>query len=102
VEVDIQIERATEALDKGDRTRLGRLTGKLGFLDQVRGDSAVDNAEHLTMTAGRLANRKRNGYGMLSTHWRTGCSGNTSSTSTVALSAMRRAPQLGQKPSAYS
>jgi hypothetical protein len=27
------------------------------------------------MIAGRLANRKRNGYEKLSTHWRTGCSG---------------------------
>jgi len=50
------------------------------------------------MIAGRLANRKRNGYGKLNTHWRTGCEGKTSSTSRAALSAMRRAPQLGQKP----
>ena len=49
------------------------------------------------ITAGRLVDRKRNGYGTLKTHWRTGCSENTSSTSSAALSAMRRAPQLGQK-----
>jgi len=48
--------------------------------------------------AGRLANRKRKGYGKLNTHWRTGCSGKTSSTNRAALSAIRRAPQLGQKP----
>jgi hypothetical protein len=35
---------------------------------------------------------------MLNTHQRTGCSGKTSSTSGAALSAMRRAPQLGQQP----
>ena len=50
------------------------------------------------MIAGRLANKNRNGYGRLSTHWRTGCLGKISSTSSAALSAMRRAPQLGQKP----
>ena len=49
------------------------------------------------MVAVWLANRKRSGYGTLNTHWRTGCSGNTSSTSSAALSAMRRAPQLGEK-----
>ena len=41
---------------------------------------------------------RHHGYGKLNTHWRTGCSGKTSSTSSAALSAMRRAPQLGQKP----
>ena len=39
------------------------------------------------MIAGRLANKNRNGYGKLSTHWRTGCLGKTSSTSNAALSA---------------
>ena len=51
----------------------------------------------LLMIAGQLANRNRNGYGKLSTHWRTGCLGKTSSTSSAALSAMRRASQLAQK-----
>ena len=32
------------------------------------------------------------------THWRNGTSGNTSSASRAAVSAMRRAPQLGQNP----
>jgi hypothetical protein len=32
-----------------------------------------------------------------STHWRMGCSGKTSSTNRAALSAIRLAPQLGQK-----
>jgi hypothetical protein len=38
------------------------------------------------------------GYGTLSTLWRTGCSEHTSSTSNAALSAIRQAPRLGQKP----
>ena len=36
--------------------------------------------------------------GTLKTHWRTGTSGNTWSTRCAARSAMRRPPQLGQKP----
>ena len=50
------------------------------------------------MIAGRLGKRKCNGYGTFNTHWHTGYPGNTPSTSNAALSAMRRAPQLGQKP----
>jgi len=36
----------------------------------------------------RLANKKRKGYGKLSTHWPTGGSGKTSSASRAALSAL--------------
>ena len=39
----------------------------------------------------RLANKNLNWNGKLSTHWRMGCSGNTSSTNGAALSAIRRA-----------
>ena len=39
----------------------------------------------------RLANRKRKGYGKLSRHWRTSCSGKTSSTTRAALSALASA-----------
>ena len=52
----------------------------------------------LPMILGWLANRNLRGNGTLSTHWRMGSWGNTSSTSKAALSAIRRAPQLGQKP----
>lgn len=45
-----------------------------------------------------MCGRKRSWKGKLSTHWRIGTSGKTSSTKSAALSAMRRAPQLGQKP----
>ena len=44
--VDVEIQRTAEALDQGDRAGLGRLTGEPGLLDQVRGDAAVDDAEH--------------------------------------------------------
>jgi hypothetical protein len=46
VEVDVEVQRAAEALDQGDRTGLGRLTRKPRLLDQVRGYAAVDDAEH--------------------------------------------------------
>ncbi len=50
------------------------------------------------ITAGSRANRNRSANGTLSTHWRIGTRGSTSSTSSVAVSTMRLAPQLGQKP----
>ena len=52
-----------------------------------------------SLASGLLANGMRNGYGKLSTHCRTGRGPNTSSTRCRADSAMRRAPQLGQKRS---
>ena len=45
-QVNIQIQRATEPPDEGDRASLGRPTGKDRFLDQVRGETTVDDAEH--------------------------------------------------------
>ena len=58
----------------------------------------TEAAQYPAHDLGQLGNRKRKGYGTLNTHWRTGCSANTSPTSNAALSAMRRTPQLGQKP----
>lgn len=46
VEVDVEVQRAAEALDQGDRAGLGRLTRKARLLDQVRGYAAIDDAEH--------------------------------------------------------
>ena len=48
--------------------------------------------------AGSVANRKRSGNGTENTHWHMGSGGSTSSTSSAAVSTIRRAPQLGQKP----
>ncbi len=50
------------------------------------------------ITAGSRAKRNRSAHGTLSTHWRIGTRGSTSSTSSAAVSTMRLAPQLGQKP----
>ena len=50
------------------------------------------------ITAGRVTSRKRSAIGSEKTHWRSGRSGSISSASSAAVSAMRRAPQEGQKP----
>ena len=42
LEVNVQIQRATEALDRGDRTRLRLATEKAGLLNQVHGDALKD------------------------------------------------------------
>jgi hypothetical protein len=46
VEKNVHIERAAEALDQRQGAGVGHLTGKPGLLNQMRGDGAVDNAEH--------------------------------------------------------
>lgn len=47
MKVDVEVERATEALDQGDGARLCRLVRKPGFSDQMRGQYAIDDAQHL-------------------------------------------------------
>jgi hypothetical protein len=47
---------------------------------------------------GRVASRKRNAKGSDNAHCRSGLCGKSSSASSAALSAIRRAPQLGQTP----
>jgi hypothetical protein len=49
-----------------------------------------------TRVSGSVASKNRSANGIDKTHWRSGFCGNTSSASTVAVSAIRRAPQLGQ------
>lgn len=46
VEVQVQIQRAAETLDQGDRAGLRRLPREARLLDQVRSDAPVDDAEH--------------------------------------------------------
>ncbi len=63
----------------------------------------IHNAQHLAhdrRVAGKQEAQARGnrGNGTLSTHWRTGRFGNTSSTNNAALSAIRLTPQLGQNP----
>jgi len=46
MEMDIEIQRTAESLDKGNRTGLSRLSSKPRFLNKVGRDAAVDNAKH--------------------------------------------------------
>ena len=58
--------------------RVAILIFRLAGAQGLQGEYFAPNTR--LMTSGRLANRKRNGNGTLSTHWRNGCSGKTSST----------------------
>jgi hypothetical protein len=59
----------------------------------------VDRGTDLAVQGGgSCLSKKRSANGSDSTHWRSGGSGSTSSASSAAVSAMRRAPQEGQNP----
>lgn len=45
-QVNVDVQCTAEALDQGDRACLGRLVGMARFLDQMRGDDAVNDAQH--------------------------------------------------------
>jgi type I restriction enzyme S subunit len=47
VEVDILVNRGSKPLNQRDGTGARRLMGEPGFLDQVRGDNAIDDTQHL-------------------------------------------------------
>ena len=47
VEVNVEVQRAAEALDQRHRASMCRLAGKSGLLDQVRGNASVNDAEYL-------------------------------------------------------
>lgn len=98
MEVNIQVQRAAEALDQRDGAGACRFVRQPRLFNQMRGNGAETMPSTSPMIAGQLANRNRSGNGTLSTHWRIGSCGKTLSTSRAALSGMRRAPQLGQKP----
>ena len=46
-QVDIEIERTPESLNQRDGTGAGRRAGKACFFEQVRGNAAIHDAEHL-------------------------------------------------------
>ena len=56
--MDVEIERTPEALDKCHRTSLCEAFRKARFVGQVRGDGAVDDAQHLAHD-GRLAGEQK-------------------------------------------
>ena len=46
-QVNIEIERAAKTLDQRHGAGVGRLPGEPCLLDQMRGDRAVDDTQHL-------------------------------------------------------
>lgn len=46
VKVDVEIERAAEALDEGDRAGVRAAAGEARLADEITRDAAVDDAEH--------------------------------------------------------
>ena len=53
VEVDVCIERAAEALDQRHRAAVAQLASTAGFFDEVRGNAAVNDAEHCNRSRAR-------------------------------------------------
>jgi hypothetical protein len=47
MKMDIQIEGATESLNKCDRSRFGLFVGKACFVHNVSGNGAVNDLHHL-------------------------------------------------------
>lgn len=45
VKVDVEVQRRAKSLDEGDCTRPGRVVCIACFLDQMRGNHAVDDAQ---------------------------------------------------------
>ena len=62
MEMDVEIERTPEALDKCHRIRLCEAFRKARFVARVRGDGAVDDAQHLGRD-GRLAGEQKSAMG---------------------------------------
>jgi hypothetical protein len=54
----VRVECVAEALDQGDRPGVGRLPGKIRPSDHVRGDAAIDNAEHLAQDGAAAGEQK--------------------------------------------
>ena len=52
VQVDVEVERTTKALDQSDRAGSGRLVSVTCFSDQMCGNDTVDDAQHATHDLG--------------------------------------------------
>jgi len=57
----IEVQRTAEALDRGDRAGLGRPVGMARFLDQMRSDDPVDDAQHMTHDLGPAGEQEAQG-----------------------------------------
>jgi len=48
IKMDVEIQGAAEALDQCHGTGLSRRAGQPGFLEEMRGDSPVDDTQYFT------------------------------------------------------
>ena len=100
MDMNVQIQRRTEALNKGDGTAQGRkrmpclLAQRRCQLNRARRNSRSMRL----ISLGRHARRNRKRFGRVKTHCRTGTEGNTLSRRWAAESAMRLAQQDGHTP----
>jgi len=46
VKVELEVQRTAKALDQDERAGVGRPGAEPGFPDEVRGDDALDDAQH--------------------------------------------------------
>ena len=56
--MDVEVQRRTKSLDEGDCTRPGRVVCIACFLDQMRGNHAVDDAQHQPHDLGLAGKQK--------------------------------------------
>ena len=61
MKVDVKVQRRAKSPDQGDRAGLGRYVGMARFLDQMRGDDAVSDAQHASHDLGSAGEQKAQG-----------------------------------------
>jgi hypothetical protein len=95
---DLLYERLQLPLGRrGDAAEHGRRrTGEKHAVDPEIARCTIPSTR--VSASASVASRNRSANGSDSTHWRSGFCGSTSSARSAAVSVIRRAPQLGQKP----
>ena len=80
VQMDVEVQRAAEALDQGDDAgpcAVGGFQARAPRCAKSVWMARVITARQRLSACGRLAKSMRSGQGKLSTHWRTGTGGIT-------------------------
>lgn len=90
--MDIEIQHRAKSLDKGDYSRPGRIVCIACFLDQMRGNDAVDDAQHTPHDPGPAGEQKAQWRQETQHPLAHGLPGQ------YFVNQQGRAPQLGQKP----
>ena len=114
MKMDIQIERRAKALDQDDGTHPGRVVCTACFPHQIRGDDTVDDTQHQPHDLGSSGEQEAQlkgkaeyplAHGLFGQNfiYQQGCAFGSGSCfalppASMQSSAIRRVPQLGQKP----